>query len=61
MEGDGGDEMMSSKVVNGLGEDRRVIGAALAAVCNILTYFSPLRPVRLFLPSLLFNLENLRL
>ena len=37
MEGDGGDEMKSSKVVKGLGEDRtrRVIGAALAAVCNI--------------------------
>ena len=63
MEGDGGDEMKSSKVVKGLGEDRtrRVIGAALAAVCNILTYFSLLRPVRLFLPSLLFNLENIRL
>ena len=57
MEGDGGDETKDSKVVKGLG----VIGAALAAVCNILTDFSPLRPVRLFLPSLLFNLENLRL
>ena len=48
MEGDGGDEMKSLKVVKGLGEDRRVIGAALAAVCNILTDFSPLRPVSLF-------------
>ncbi|KAF8163814.1 armadillo-type protein [Crassisporium funariophilum] len=28
-----------------LGEDRRVLGAALAAVCNILTDFSPLRPI----------------
>jgi armadillo repeat-containing protein 8 len=45
MEGIGDDEMKSSKVVKGLGEDRRVIGAALAAVCNILTDFSPLRPV----------------
>ena len=48
MEGDGTDEMKSLKVVKGLGEDRRVIGAALAAVCNILTDFSPLRPVSLF-------------
>ena len=61
MEGDGSDEMKSSKVVKGLGEDRRVIGAALAAVCNILTNFSPLKPVRLFSPSLRFYLENLRL
>ena len=54
MEGDGGDEMKSSKVVKGLGEDRRVFGAARAAVCNILTDFSPLRPVRLFSPLLAF-------
>ena len=54
MEGDGSDEMKSSKVVKGLGEDRRVIGAALAAVCNILTDFSPLRPVRLFFFLLVF-------
>ena len=47
MEVDGGDEMKSSKVVvKGLGVDRRVIGATLAAVCNILTDFSPLRPVK---------------
>ena len=46
--GDGDDEMKSLKVVKGLGEDRRVIGAALAAVCNILTDFSPLRPVKSF-------------
>lgn len=32
--------------VNGLGEDRRVLGAALSAVCNIVNDFSPLRPVR---------------
>ena len=32
-----------------------MIGAALAAVCNILTHFLPLRPVRLFLPSLLLT------
>ena len=50
MEGDGTDEMKSLKVVKGLVEDRRVIGAALAAVCNILTDFSPLRPVSLFSP-----------
>jgi hypothetical protein len=50
MEGDGDDEMKSLKVVKGLGEDRRVIGAALAAVCNILTDFSPLRPVGLLSP-----------
>ena len=56
MEEDGGDEMKSLKVVvKGLGEDRRVIGAALAAVCNILTDFSPLRPVRLFFPSRIFT------
>jgi hypothetical protein len=58
MEGDGGgdnDEMKSLKVVKGLGEDRRVIGAALAAVCNILTDFSPLRPVG----SFFFFLEKL--
>ena len=56
MEGDGGDEMKSSKVVvKGLGEDRRVIGAALAAVWNILTDFSPLRPVRPFFPSCVFT------
>ena len=56
MEGDGGDEMKmkSLKVLKGLGKDRRVIGAALAAVCNILTDFSPLRPVRLFFPLLAF-------
>ena len=47
MEGEGDEEMKSLKVVKGLGEDRRVIGAALAAVCNILTDFSPLRPVSL--------------
>lgn len=28
------------------GEDRHVTNAALAAVCNIVTDFSPLRPVR---------------
>ena len=52
MEGDGGDEMKSSKVVKGLGEDRRVIGAALAAVCNILTNFShwAFFPLLAFLP-----------
>lgn len=31
-----------------LGEDRRVLGAALSAVCNIVNDFSPLRPVRHF-------------
>ena len=51
---DGGDETKSSKVVKGLGEDRRVIGVALAAVCNILTDFSLLRPVRLFFPFFAF-------
>ena len=39
----------------------RVIGAAFAAVCNILTEFCPLRPVRLFSPSLRFYLEYLTL
>ena len=62
MEGDGGEAMKSLKVVKGLGEDRRVIGAALAAVCNILTDFSPLRPVSSFFIFLLASsLENLRL
>jgi hypothetical protein len=32
-------------------EDRRVLGAALAAVCNIVNEFSPLRPVSSLLPS----------
>ena len=57
MEGDGDvdvDEMKSLNVVKGLGEDRRVIGAALAAVCNILTDFSPLRPVGYFFFSSFF-------
>jgi hypothetical protein len=31
-----------------LGEDRRVLSAALAAVCNIVNDFSPLRPVSSF-------------
>ena len=62
MEGDGDDGMKSLKVAKGLGEDRRVIGAALAAVCNILTDFSPLRPVSSFFIFLLASsLENLRL
>jgi armadillo repeat-containing protein 8 len=30
-------------------EDRRVLGAALAAVCNIVNEFSPLRPASVFL------------
>ena len=30
------------------GQDRRVLGAALSAVCNIVNDFSPLRPVRTF-------------
>lgn len=29
-----------------LGDDRRVVAAALSAVCNIVNDFSPLRPVR---------------
>jgi hypothetical protein len=63
MQGDGGDddETKSLKVVvvavKGLGEDRRVIGAALAAVCNILMDFSPLRPVRPFLSLLSLSLS----
>ena len=32
-------------------EDRRVLGAALAAVCNIVNEFSPLRPVGSSRPS----------
>ena len=40
--------------MKGLGEDGRVIGVALAAVCNILTDFSLLRPVRLFFPFFAF-------
>jgi len=35
----------------GLGEDRRVLGAALSAVCNIVNDFSPLRPVSLLTHS----------
>ena len=34
------------------GEDRRVLGASLSAVCNIVNDFSPLRPVRIVLFSL---------
>ena len=40
--------------MKGLGEDGRVIGVALAAVCNILTDFSLLSPVRLFFPLFAF-------
>ena len=32
-----------------LGEDARVLSAALSAVCNIVNDFSPLRPVSFFL------------
>jgi hypothetical protein len=35
-------------------EDRRVLGAALAAVCNIVNEFSPLRPVSHSSPPYLF-------
>jgi hypothetical protein len=35
-------------------EDRRVLGAALAAVCNIVNEFSPLRPVCLSFPPFSF-------
>lgn len=41
-------------------EDRRVIGAALAAVCNIVNEFSPLRPVSigiLISPFVVFSLQ----
>jgi len=61
MEGDCDDEMKRSKVVKGLGEDRRVIGAALAAVCNILTDFSPLRPIYLeekLMPRLIYIMKE---
>ena len=46
--------MKSSKVVKSLGEDRRVIGAALA-VCNIITEFSPLRLLGFFFPLRVFS------
>jgi len=51
--GDGDAEMKNLKMMKGLGEDRRVIGAALGAVCNVLTDFSPLRPVSHFFLSFL--------
>ena len=41
----GGEKSDEGKDGDGLGEDRRVLGAALAAVCNIVNDFSPLRPV----------------
>lgn len=41
----GGEKQDEGKDGDGLGEDRRVLSAALAAVCNIVNDFSPLRPV----------------
>lgn len=41
----------------GLGEDGRVLSAALSAVCNIVNDFSPLRPVST--QSSLFDIESL--
>jgi hypothetical protein len=40
-----GEKSDEGKDGDGLGEDRRVLSAALAAVCNIVNDFSPLRPV----------------
>ncbi|KAF7308047.1 hypothetical protein MKEN_01167000 [Mycena kentingensis (nom. inval.)] len=44
---DDGDAVVVPEEDPGAGEDRRVIGAALAAVCNIVNEFSPLRPAYL--------------
>ncbi|KAF9472293.1 ARM repeat-containing protein [Pholiota conissans] len=44
-----------------LGEDRRVLGAALSAVCNIVNDFSPLRPIYLeegLMPRLVYILRE---
>ncbi|KAF9545167.1 hypothetical protein CPC08DRAFT_823953 [Agrocybe pediades] len=44
-----------------LGEDRRVLSAALSAVCNIVNDFSPLRPIYLeekLMPRLVFILKE---
>ncbi|KAH9484613.1 Armadillo repeat-containing protein 8 [Psilocybe cubensis] len=46
---------------DGLGEDRRVLGAALSAVCNIVNDFSPLRPIYLeekLMPRLVYILRE---
>lgn len=43
-EEDGGGEEVEVEVEVEV-EDRRVLGAALAAICNIVNEFSPLRPV----------------
>ncbi|PPQ75379.1 hypothetical protein CVT26_015511 [Gymnopilus dilepis] len=45
----------------GLGEDRRVLSAALSAVCNIVNDFSPLRPIYLeekLMPRLVYILRE---
>jgi hypothetical protein len=48
VEGEGGGAEVPEEEV----EDRRVLGAALAAVCNIVNEFSPLRPVSSFFSSI---------
>jgi hypothetical protein len=49
VDGSGNEEKSDEgKDGDGLGEDRRVLSAALAAVCNIVNDFSPLRPVSNF-------------
>ncbi|KAF8901845.1 armadillo-type protein [Gymnopilus junonius] len=59
------DAMVVDSAGNGkqkdLGEDRRVLGAALAAVCNIVNDFSPLRPIYLeekLMPRLVYILRG---
>ncbi|CAA7262370.1 unnamed protein product [Cyclocybe aegerita] len=55
------EEGMKMDVENGLGEDRRVLCAALSAVCNIVNDFSPLRPIYLeekLMPRLVYILRE---
>ncbi|KDR69187.1 hypothetical protein GALMADRAFT_160499 [Galerina marginata CBS 339.88] len=50
-----------SPLGKGLGEDRRVLSAALSAVCNIVNDFSPLRPIYLeqkLMPRLVYILRE---
>ena len=56
-----GEKLDEGRDGDGLGEDRRVLSAALAAVCNIVNDFSPLRPVSgISLTSCLFLRNALR-
>ncbi|KAF8967241.1 armadillo-type protein [Flammula alnicola] len=60
-DGSGGASGKDDGKGKGLGEDRRVLGAALSAVCNIVNDFSPLRPIYLeekLMPRLVYILRQ---